>query len=454
LGQPRRIIVVDDERQIRDLLTQAMGPPDFEVHAFPDGGAALVKIHDIRPDLIVCDVVMPGMDGRTFLKQVRRSRELADVPFIFLSGTQDDAQVAQSLDVGADDFVDKPFHMGRLMAKIRATLRMADRRRQDALLGDVGSAGTLPLLKFCEDSRLTGRLSVTSASHRRWADFLGGEMVKAGAEPAEAGVDPLDGLLAMDAGAYRIEQRPLDPEAMRDVEAAFARSAAPQHPEEDPPVPVAGVPIPPGCLDRVDVRGQEIAIETEGRNRPDFTVTTVVMRGGQVLRKIEGAWQHPLNRREDLALARAQIVRQHQRVVAELSDLTAPAASPTASDGVEASLLAWAVSFVAEQARHHLGAVMTVALLRQTHRAAARDRPLLRSFRVSEDGRVAPDREGPARLPADVVPAVAAWTAAFLRAAAEIVAKVGNVRVRAVTHMLEGELDKCGFYAALERASS
>jgi CheY-like chemotaxis protein len=454
LGQPRRIIVIDDERHICDLLVQAMGPPDFEVHAFPDGGAALVKIHDIRPDLIVCDVVMPGMDGKTFLKQVRRSRDLADVPFIFLSGTQDDAQVAQSLDVGADDFVDKPFHMGRLISKIRATLRMADRRRRDALFGDVGSTGTLPLLKFCEDSRLTGRLMVTTATHRRWADFLGGELVKAGVEPAEPGIDPLDALLATASGAYRIEQRPLDPQAIKEAEAAFARSAAPRRPEGDAPAAVAGVPIPPGCLDRVEVRGQEIAIETEGRNRPDFTVTTVVMRAGQVLRKIESAWQHPLNRREDLTLARAQIVRQHERVVAELQDLTAPAASPAATGDVEASLLAWALSFVAEQARHHLGAVMTVALLRQTHRTAVRDQPVLRSFRVSEDGRVTPDREGAARLPAGVVPAVAAWTAAFLRAAAEIVAKVGNVRVRAVTHMLEGELEKCGFYAALEKASS
>jgi CheY-like chemotaxis protein len=453
LGQPRRIIVIDDERHIRELLQQAMGPPDFEVHTFPDGGAALIKMHDIRPELIVCDVVMPGMDGRTFLKQVRRSRDLADVPFIFLSGTQDDAQVAQSLDVGADDFVDKPFHMGRLMAKIRATLRMADRRRQDALFGEVGSGGTLPLLKFCEDSRLTGRLTITSATHRRWADFLGGELMKAGVDPTEKGTDPLDALLSTEAGAYRIEQRPLDAQAIKEVETAFARSAAPKRTDSDAPAPVAGVPIPPGCLDRVDVRGQEIAIETEGRNRPDFTVVTVVMRAGQVLRKIESAWQHPLNRREDLTLARAQIVRQHERVVAELQDLTAPAASPAAGD-VEASLLAWALSFVAEQARHHLGAVMTVALLRQTHRAAAKDQPMLRSFRVSEDGRVVPDREGAARLPAGVVPAVAGWTAAFLRAAAEIVAKVGNVRVRAVTHMLEGELDKCGFYAALERASS
>jgi hypothetical protein len=258
----------------------------------------------------------------------------------------------------------------------------------------------------------------------------------------------------MDTGAYRIEQRPLDPQAIKEIESAFARSGTPERAADEAPAPVAGVPIPPGCLDRVTVRGQEITIETEGRNRPDFTLTTVVMRGGQVLRKIESAWQHPLNRREDLTLACAQIVRQHDRVVAELSDLKAPEPSPAAADEVDASLLAWAVSFVAEQARHHLGAVMTVALLRKTHRASAKDRTVLRAFRVSEDGRVAPDREGPSRLPADAVGAVASWTAAFLRSAAEIVAKVGNVRVRAVTHMLEGELDKCGFYAALERASS
>jgi CheY-like chemotaxis protein len=456
MSAPRRIIVVDDEANIRELLAQAMGPPDFEVHTFPDGGAALVRIHDIRPELIVCDVVMPGMDGNTFLKQVRRSRDLADVPFIFLSGTQDDAQVAASLDVGADDFVDKPFHLGRLMAKIRATLRMADRRRQDALFGDVGSAGTLPLLKFCEDSRLTGRLTVASESHRRFADFLGGELVKAGATPPEPGSDPLDALLAMGSGAYRIEQKPLDVMAIKDWEAAILRApgrAPSPAPTPAAPAPGQAVPIPPGCVDRVDVRGQEITVETEGRNRPNFQVTTVVMREGQILRKIESAWQHPLNRREDLALARAQIVRQHERVVAELSDLAVPATDAAGAGSVDASLLAWAVSFVAEQARHHLGAVMTVALLRKTHRASSKDHPALRTFRVSEDGRVAPDREAAPQMPAQGVAAVAGWTAAFLRAASEIVAKVGNVRVRAVTHMLEGELERCGFYAALEKAS-
>jgi CheY-like chemotaxis protein len=448
MSPPRRIIVIDDEQDIRDLLSQAICPPEFECHPFADGGAALVKMHDIRPDLIVCDVVMPGMDGRTFLKQVRRSRDLADVPFIFLSGTQDDEQVAASLEIGADDFIDKPFHVGRLMAKIRATLRMVERRRKDALYGDVTSAGTLPLLKFCEDSRLTGRLTVSTDSCRRWADFLGGEMVKAGSDPA-GDLDPLDALLATDTGAYRIEQRPLDGAAVREAQASVPPPRAAEPAAGAVP---AGIPIPAGCLDRVDVRGEQISIETEGRNRPNFSVTTVVMRGGQILRKIESGWQNPLNRREDTALARAQIARQHDRVVAELSDLEAPAAAAPAGDVVDASLLAWAASFVAEQARHHLGAVMTVALLRRTHRAVQKDRPVLRAFKVGEDGRVAPAPDAPPLGP-DGVRAVAQWLSSFLRASSEIVAKVANLRVRAVTHLLEGELERCGFYRELDKAS-
>jgi CheY-like chemotaxis protein len=451
MSPPRRIIVIDDEQDIRDLLSQAICPPEFECHLFADGGAALVKMHEIQPDLIVCDIVMPGMDGKTFLKQVRRSRDLADVPFIFLSGTQDDEQVAAVLDVGADDFIDKPFHVGRLMAKIRATLRMVERRRRDALYGDVTSAGTLPLLKFCEDSRLTGRLTVSTETCRRFADFLGGEMVKAGAEPA-GDQDPLDALLATDTGAYRIEQRPLDPAAIREAETQYAPPPRVPEPAAGEAAPAPGIPIPAGCLDRVEVRGQVIAIETEGRNRPNFGVTTVVMRGGQVLRKIESGWQYPLNRREDTALARAQIARQHDRVVAELADLEALAPEAPAGDAVDASLLAWAVSFVAEQARHHLGAVMTVALLRRTHRAVHKERAVLRSFKVGEDGRVAPAPDAPP-VTAEGVRAVALWLSAFLQAASEIVAKVANLRVRAVTHLLEGDLERCGFYRELEKAS-
>jgi hypothetical protein len=116
------------------------------------------------------------------------------------------------------------------------------------------------------------------------------------------------------------------------------------------------------------------------------------------------------------------------------------------------SLLAWTASFIGEQVRDSLGSVMTVALLRRTHRRKQRDWGVLRGFRVGEDGRVGP--EGGAFSPTpEAVPAVAAWTALFLKEAAQLVGKVAGIRVRQVTRMMEGELERCGFYAAFDAAA-
>jgi len=333
-------------------------------------------------------------------------------------------------------------------------LRLADRmsdldRQADALSGSVGKGGTLPLLKFCEDHRLTGRLIVEEEGESRWAEFLGGEIVGAGGSTEIAGEDALDTLLAMEGGAYRVEQKPLDPEALRRVTGQV---------EEAPhPAPVAmdrPPPIPQGRLSVVEVRGGSVQVQTEAENRPHFIVTTIVARGGQVLRKTETAWQHPLQRREDLALARAWIDRQHGRVVEMVRvlgpGLAADARRRGAAGPADASLLAWTVSFIGEQVREHLGSVMTVALLRRTHKAGARTWDVLRSFRVGEDGRVAPE-PGIAPSP-DAVPAVAAWSARFLKEAAGLVTRVAGIRIRHVTRMMESDLERCGFYAAFDAA--
>src|SRR6202008_1726182 len=137
--------------------------------------------------------------------------------------------------------------------------------------------------------------------------------------------------------------------------------------------------LPEGRLSRVVVRGHEGQGQTEAATRPLFTVTTILARDGQVLRKIESAWHHALKRREDVELARAQIERQHERVLAMLRELGGEAPDP-ATQPADPALLAWAVSFVVEQVRHHLGAVMAVALLRRGHRALLREHPALRGF--------------------------------------------------------------------------
>src|SRR5262249_61313350 len=92
------------------------------------------------------------------------------------------------------------------------------------LEGPPSPAGVLPLLKFCEDSRLTGRLVVQSHGAERWADFRGGDLVQAGGSAEVPGEDPLGALLATEAGTYRIEQRPLDADALLALEARAGAS--------------------------------------------------------------------------------------------------------------------------------------------------------------------------------------------------------------------------------------
>jgi DNA-binding response OmpR family regulator len=456
MSAPRRIIMLDDDEQLLSLARRALTPPEFEFFGFGDARDALMRLHEIRPELIVCDVAMPAMDGPSFLRVVKRSQVLRNVPFIFLSGLDSEKEILGLLEQGADDFVSKPFPILRLVGKIKATLRLAERfagaeQRQYTLEGDVGPAGTIPLLKFCEDFRLTGRLSVDSSGRRFWGDFQGGELQRCGVEPEEKEADALDVLLAVTQGSYRIEQQPMDAAALRELESRVgaARAEGGRAAREGPP------PLPGGRLSMVEVEGQKLQIQTEGENRPNFAVTTVVVRDGQVIRRIESSWQHSLHEAHELELAKSQIDDQHERVVAGLREGQRPRPAPApAPEGVELSLLAWAQSFLAEQALTHLGVAPTVTLLKRTRRRLACQKPVLLHFRVADNGRVRPETPSPERLPAGAVTTVAEWAAAFLGEAAAAAPRLRGLPVRSVTRMIERELEKVGFYTAFEKASA
>jgi CheY-like chemotaxis protein len=473
MSVPKRVVVVDDDAYVRQLASHYLRPPEFECFAYGDPRDALMRLHDINPDLIVCDVMMPDMDGRTFFDVVKRSLQLKHIPFIFLSGVRTPEDIMATLEAGADDFLNKPFPLPRLVAKIRATLRMADRltsvaeQKPEAVNGVIGSAGILPLLKFCEDSRLTGRVTVESQGKTRWAEFIGGELVEAGG-PTAPGEHALDLLLAIESGTYGIEQKALDLDALKEVESKaqveskppeaprVVRTAVPTNGEEH--VSAWEVPIPEGRFATVELRGQQVQVHTEGQNAPNFTVTTVIARDGVGLRKIETSWRHPLQRQGDQEMARRQVDRQHERVLATILELTveSPRRAVWGAEGrgIDASVLAWAISFIAEQARAHLGSVIVVALLRRTHKRLAREMEVLRFFRVTEDGRVVPSLSDRTRVPQETVEAVAAWTLAFLSEAGGMVDKAAAIRIRQVTRMMEDDLAAAGFYAALDNLSA
>src|SRR6202046_1857211 len=112
-----RILIVDDERQITRVLRTSLQSHGYDVQVAQDGLEAFTLFKQSPPNLIITDLSMPNMDGLELTKAVRR---VADTPIIVLSVREQEATKIAALDSGADDYVNKPFSMPELMARVRA----------------------------------------------------------------------------------------------------------------------------------------------------------------------------------------------------------------------------------------------------------------------------------------------------------------------------------------------
>ena len=117
-----RILIVDDEPQIIRVLRRSLASKGYEVQAASEGQEALSVFNQWNPNLMICDLSMPGMGG---LELCRRIRNISTVPIIVLSVKGEERTKIEALDTGADDYVTKPFSMEELFARIRVALRRA-----------------------------------------------------------------------------------------------------------------------------------------------------------------------------------------------------------------------------------------------------------------------------------------------------------------------------------------
>ena len=117
---PLRILVIDDEPPIRKLLRTGLGTQGYDILDAPNAKAALALLAE-KPDLVILDLGLPDMQGLDLLRLIRERDER--VPIVILSSREDEKAKVQALDLGADDYVTKPFGMDELLARIRAALR-------------------------------------------------------------------------------------------------------------------------------------------------------------------------------------------------------------------------------------------------------------------------------------------------------------------------------------------
>ena len=120
---PKKILVVEDDQDLVGLLKYNLEQEGFRVNYATDGSVAIPSIRKYLPDLLILDLMLPGMDGLEVCRQIRQSNKHMALPVLMLTARGEEADRVVGLELGADDYVTKPFSLRELIARVRALLR-------------------------------------------------------------------------------------------------------------------------------------------------------------------------------------------------------------------------------------------------------------------------------------------------------------------------------------------
>jgi two-component system, OmpR family, response regulator VicR len=129
---PRKVLVVDDEKPISDIIRFNLTKEGYHIITAFDGEEALQQMKAEQPDLVLLDVMLPRLDGFQVLKKIR---EGSQVPVIMLTAKEEEVDKVLGLELGADDYITKPFGMRELIARVKANLRRAEPAGVDVVIG-------------------------------------------------------------------------------------------------------------------------------------------------------------------------------------------------------------------------------------------------------------------------------------------------------------------------------
>ncbi len=129
----KKILVADDEKDIVELIAYNLEQEGFAVCKAFDGRQAWERVNADKPDLVILDLMMPAMPGMEACRMIRRQTETSAIPIIMLTAKSDPVDKILGLEIGADDYITKPFHVRELIARVRAVLRRSERKPADDL---------------------------------------------------------------------------------------------------------------------------------------------------------------------------------------------------------------------------------------------------------------------------------------------------------------------------------
>jgi len=239
---------------------------------FSDPVSALEELSLQKPEIIVSDIRMPGMDGFEFKEAVDRMIPDGGIPFIFLSSLHQPAHLIRGLDLGAIDYLTKPIDPMVLRAKIRSLVRRKAINRPvgRSFRGDLGRFPFIKVMQFCESEGLTGLVHFESGELAISIPFRAGQIDMDGIPEAD---EILEKLYDLQEGEFRIEPGEPDFSSLAEVEIQPERSSRP--PEERPMGKLSGLKL----LNRL------FQIQTEMNHIPEERILTIVVLDGNLVYK-------------------------------------------------------------------------------------------------------------------------------------------------------------------------
>ncbi|HRN51024.1 MAG TPA: response regulator transcription factor [Anaerolineales bacterium] len=152
---PHKVLVVEDDAAIREALTYNLTREGYEVESVGDGAAALAAARTYTPDVLILDLMLPGMDGFEVTRALRKDN---NVPILMLTARDDEIDRVLGLEMGADDYLTKPFSMRELLARVKAMLRRVEMEHSAAAprAGETVASGNLIIDKTRHEVTLDG----------------------------------------------------------------------------------------------------------------------------------------------------------------------------------------------------------------------------------------------------------------------------------------------------------
>lgn len=180
-----RILIVDDDPKLVALLTSSLQKSGYATIEAMDGEAALEHAQNEKPDLILADITMPEMDGFELCRRIRETPAIADTPFIFLSAKGELHDRVKGLNLGADDYIGKPFHISEVTARIKVVLQRSaafgqfEDEGESDLKGNLEQMGLADLVQTLGMNKKTGGLKIIHHSRVGKIFFDAGNIVQA-----------------------------------------------------------------------------------------------------------------------------------------------------------------------------------------------------------------------------------------------------------------------------------